>query len=359
MPYYDDPEPQNDENTPLISSDTNGQKFVGLSPKTSYASGWAAFGVAWTVVSIQAFLRWFVSEDFHPAPLVDGPDTLARWRFVMLRLVEIISTAVLFGFFWYCVVVPLRTPQPGPDGIARRGLSLDGKFVLGGLAAWVSDGFLNSQQYIFAWNAHNVNMGVWTRFLPFHREGGPHGYAESLVWGPPMYVYFCAGVAIVSCKCLQPLRRRWPNISNMNLLIITWCGEFLFDFVVENSIICLSHAYAFPNTYAPLTLWAGETEQLPLYESICVATLGSFFTQMRLRSLDDPCGLSPVEHGFDAWPRPLQSPVRAFAVIGFCALSTICVYHLPINWLGIIGTSRGKLPSYMLPGSGIESMYPC
>jgi len=362
MRYHDDPErheeTEDTEDTPLVSS-ANG-KPTGLSQTGGYVTGWASFGLAWTLVGVQAFIRWFASDDFHPAPLVDGPDKLATWRLVMLRIVETISLAVLLGFVWFSVITPLRIARPAPDGTTRRGqLSLDGKFVLGGIVAWVSDAFLNCQQYIFSWNAHNVNMGVWTRFLPFHRDGGPHQYAESLLWGPPMYVYFCAGVAIVACNCIKPLRRRWPNISNMNLIVIIWIGEFLFDFVVENTIIRTTHGYGYPKTYAPLTLWAGQTEQFPLYESILVATLGSLYTQMRLLAMNDPNGYSPVEHGFDQWPRVLQAPVRAFAVIGFCGLATLCVYHLPVNWLGVIGTSRGYIPTYMIPGSGLESLYPC
>ncbi|KAL4808794.1 hypothetical protein BDV18DRAFT_157732 [Aspergillus unguis] len=316
MAYRDDPEQRNANEQTCLPSDDNPP--VGLDKTTSYASGWAAFGLAWTLLGVQGFIRWFASPDFRPAPLMDGPDKLATWRLVMLRLIEALSFTVLIGFVWFCVIAPYEHP----------GL---------GLTASVDE-------------ASYLSTGMWTRFLPFHRDGGPHQYAESLIWGPPMYVYFCAGVAIVSCRCLKPLRRRWPKISNVNLLIVTWCAEFLFDFVVENTIIRLSHAYGFPKTYAPLTLFAGQTEQFPLYESVLVATLGSFYTQLRLRAMDDQLGLSPVERGFDKWPAALQGPVRAFAVIGFCALSTVFIYHLPLNYLGVIGTSRGNIPSYWIPG---------
>jgi len=74
----------------------------------------------------------------------------------------------------------------------------------------------------------------------------------------------------------------------MTLIIIIWIGEFTFDFVVENFIIWTSHGYGYPKAYALLTLWAGPTEQFPLYEPILVATL---YTRMRLLARNDPCGL--------------------------------------------------------------------
>jgi len=255
-------------------------------------------------------------------------------------LVEVVSTIVLAGFLYYSVAKPLYL---------RREFSLDGKFVIGGLIALVSDGFLNGQQYIFAWNSYAVNRGSWAEFMPFHNPEAATRYTESLLWGPPMYVYFCAGVAIVGCQLFHFLRRRWPRLSNVALFTIVWIDAFIFDFCVENIIISTTHAYAFAKTYKPLTIMAGATNQFPLYESVFVATLGCLFTWMRVQAMEDPEGLSPVERGYKRWGR-LGGAVRSFAVIGFCAASCILCYHLPLNWFGVIGTSEGHLPDYLRPG---------
>lgn len=194
--------------------------------------------------------------------------------------------------------------------------------------------------------------------MPFHAHDGPLEYAEGILWGMPMYVYFCAGVAIVACAGVKKLRHRYPDMSDATVIIIVWLGEFCFDFIVENIIIRSSHAYAFPRTYRPLTLFAGEVHQFPIYESVFVATLGSAFTRVRLAALDDPNGVSMVEHGYNRYPRALQGWVRMLAVIGFCSLSAILMYHLPLNWFGLIGDSFSDLPSYMLPGSAANSTLP-
>jgi Spirocyclase AveC-like len=301
---------------------------------------WAAIAIIWLVVAVQALARWVFSPDFGPAPL-RGPDRMSTWNMLGLHVFEGLSLVVLVCMVWFCVVVPWR----------RTGrLSLDGKFVIGGLAAFVADAFLNSNTYLFAWNAHNVNVGVWTAFLPFHNVDTSSRYAESLLWGPPMYVYFCAGVAIVGCKAYFALRSRLPNLSNVSLLTIVFVGEFAFDFVVENVAIRVTHGYAYAQAYGPLTLWSGSQFQFPLYESFLVAALGLLYTWMRLQALESVDGRSPLERGFERWRPGLQPAVRTLAVIGFCCAATILIYHLPFNWLGIVGASTANLPSYLLPG---------
>jgi Spirocyclase AveC-like len=301
----------------------------------------ALIGAVWLVVCVEVVIRWVSSDtEFEPAPRI-GPDVMEPWRLISLWVFEAISLIVMLLFIWYCVVKPLR--QTGR-------LGLDGKFVIGGIICFVADAFLNVQEYLFAWNSANVNRGVWVRFLPFHNPDAPSRYAESLIWGPPMYIYFCAGVAIVACYHAAKVRRRWPQMSKFRLFVFIFIFEFLFDFIVENVVIRTTHAYAFAKTYEPLTLWAGKVYQFPIYESILVAFVGCVFTWARMEAEERPLGQSPIEFGAERWRPSLQPYVRNFAVLGFCMVTLVFVYHLPFNWLGLIGTSYADLPSYLLPG---------
>ncbi|KAM0323292.1 hypothetical protein ACHAQA_008884 [Verticillium albo-atrum] len=309
----------------------------------------SVFGLGFTIMWIQAIIRWVASPtEFQPAPIL-GPDKIEPWRLVSLRLFEALSVAVLLVHFWYCILVPafpyLRHFKPSDE---PRRLTLDGRHVIGGLVALCADGFLNTYQYIFMWNAHSINRGVWAKFLPFHSHEASSRYGESLLWGPPMYVYFCAGFGIVGTNLASRLRKKFPQLTNAGILTLVWCIEFAMDFVIENLAIRITHGYGFGKTYRPLTLFAGKVHQFPLYESAFVANLGCIFTAMRLKSFQS--GRSPVEAGYQAWPVRLHGPIRTFAVIGFCAAAVLFLYHLPLNWLGIIGDSVADMPSYMKPG---------
>ena len=145
----------------------------------------------------------------------------------------------------------------------------------------VTDGFLNGQQYLFAFNQNSLNLGSWSSFLPFASPDHQSRYAEALVWGTPMYAYYCIGVAIVGAAVVNRLRARRPDISNVAALSVIFVGAFIFDFVTENAIIRLSQGYSFVKTPESLTLWAGSQHQFPIYESIFVATLGVFFTYLK------------------------------------------------------------------------------
>ncbi|KAF2186201.1 hypothetical protein K469DRAFT_687205 [Zopfia rhizophila CBS 207.26] len=315
------------------------------------ASAFAAFGVIWTIVALQAFIRWVVSPtEFRPAPLLD-PDHIETWRLVCLRIFEALSVSVLAVHLWFCVLVPLFPVLKHFRKTEERGrFSLDGRHVVGGLLAVFADGFLNCYQYIFMWNAHSINLGVWAKFLPFHNHEASSRYAESLLWGPPMYIYFCAGFGIIGCGFASHIRNQFPHLTNAGVFTIVWVIEFILDFIIENLAIRITHGYGFAKTYGPLTLFPGKVYQFPIYESVFVASLGCVFTAMRLKAYGSPHGLSPIEKGYWNWPRRIQGLVRTFAIIGFCAAAVLMFYHLPLNWLGIIGDCHANMPSYMKAG---------
>jgi hypothetical protein len=304
------------------------------------AGFWALLGVAWAALAAEVWVRWIASSSqFSPAPLRSA-DHYATWRLIDLRATEVVSAVVFVWLLWLTVIRPLRR-----DGALR----IDGKIFIGCLLGSLTDGVLNLYRYIFAWNAHSVNLGSWSSFLPLHNPASPSRYAEALVWGVPMYIYFCIGVAIAGCAAVARLRRRFASISDISALGVVFAGAFVFDFVVENLIIRTTQAYAYVRAPAAVTLWAGSRYQFPIYEALCVAALGTIFTALRLSALDHPGGVSLVERGFERFRPGLRAPVRLFAVIGFSMTTLLVVYHLVINWLGTNGDAIARLPSYLQP----------
>lgn len=301
----------------------------------------AVLGALVVVLVASIWGQWVTSStEFSPAPIL-GPDQLPDWRLVLLRVEEALSVLEMVALITFAVVIPLR----------RFGrLGLDAKIAAGCLIGSVTDGVLNMHEYLFAWNAHSVNMGSWASFVPTNSPDHQSRYAEALLWGIPMYTYFCIGVAIVGCSLIVRMRRRWPGISNARALSVVFGLALVFDLVVENLFIRTSHAYAFARTPSEITLFAGSQYQFPLYEAVCVALLGVAFTSLRLSALDSPDGLSFVERGAHRLRPSLQGPARWLAIIGFCVATLFVVYHLPFQFFGMTGDSVADLPSYMLPG---------
>lgn len=302
---------------------------------------WAFVGLGWVTVCAFALGGWIASPtDFRPAPLL-GPDELPYGTLIALRVLEAVSLAVLLVFAYVMVIKPWRRGE---------GLGLTAWLMVGGVFAFVADASLNLYDYLFAWNQHSVNYGVWAAYMPFHKDGQSSRYAEALLWGLPMYIYFCAGLGLIGAALANKLRLRRPTMSIAGVLAVIWIGDFIFDFVLENLIIRTTQAYAFARTPPELTLFAGSQFQFPIYESFLVAFVACAFTRLRMSAMDDPHGLSFIERGTLDLPVALRQPMRCLAAIGFSATVLVLVYHLPFNWIGLGGTSTIDLPSYMLAG---------
>jgi hypothetical protein len=147
------------ESSSLLPESINNDHKNG---RDDYASLWAAFGLIWVLTAAQAVIRWMFSSDFSPV-FVLGPNAYPLFRTIRLRALEITSIRVVLGFSYFCIVNPLWITNMTSDGPSKQytdQLSLDGEFVIGGIIAWITDGFLNCREYLFAWNSHSINMGV-------------------------------------------------------------------------------------------------------------------------------------------------------------------------------------------------------
>jgi len=304
------------------------------------AGVWALVGVVLAGMALTTWARWILSSDQFGAVAVLGPDTMPTWRLVLLRISEALSLAEMGILIYLVAVRPLRR---------GAGLGLDAKITVGCLLGSFADGFLNTHEYLFAWNQRSINAGSWSSFMPFASHDQNHRYAEGIVWGTPMYAYFCIGVALIAVPAIQRMRRRWPGIRNGTALTVVFLAACAFDFVVENIFIRLDHGYAYVKAPSSVTLFSGSQYQLPLYEMVLVAALGVFFTNMRLSGADSPDGRSWPERGLGRLHERLQSLTSWLAVIGASMTAFILLYHLPFNWFGLIGDSTAYLPSYLLP----------
>lgn len=300
---------------------------------------WAIWGTLWTLIALTAWARWMASDTlFMSAPIVPG-DEMEPWRLLALRALEAVSMLVVLQITWKGMIRPWLT---------ERKFGLDAMLLCGGVIGFSADALLNLHELLFAFNAHSVNMGVWTSFLPFFTEGPPR-YAESLLWGFPMYVYFGIGASYAGCSIIATLRSKYPGISNAAVFSVAYAVFFVADFILENAIIRTTHAYMFTKTYGPLTVFEGSIYQFPIYESILSSIVCLGFTVIRQSAMDDPGGLSSVERGADSIAPRYRTAVRTMAIIGATGALFIVGYHLAFNWLGLIGTSVVEMPSYMYP----------
>jgi len=313
---------------------------AAAAPRDYAVVAWAGLGALWIALCSDVVHGWVTSDrDFGPARLTPG-GTQPVSSLVALRLVEGASVLVLLAAVWLLAVRPWRRD---------REVRIEGLLIVGGIFGFVMDSWLNVYGFLFSFNSNSVNLGAWSAHLPFHRDGVPTEYGEALLWGLPMYVYFCCGLGALGLGVRARLLRRWPQLSPTVVLALMWSFFFAFDLVVENLIIRTSEAYSFVRTEGALTLWAGSQFQFPLYESFLVACVAMAFASIGLSAERDSGRQSFIERGTENLPPWSRLPVRLLAATGYTAAVLMICYHMPFNWLSLGGSSVADLPSYLTP----------
>lgn len=308
--------------TPLARSEAG-----SLSP----IIGWAAFGSLLSLFSFAVLGQWFASPvDFASVPLTEA-DAMNPRSLLMLRGVEVISTAVaLWAIVHYLLRPWLKTGHAPITGLA----------LIGALITYVFDTTINFHDFHMAFNKHSFDFGTWAAFFPGHT--GPTHYAEAWFWGPPMYLYFGIAVATLQLKILDAAQPRYGAVVAWTLAFVV---AFVFDLVAESSIIQLAEGYAWPYTVGALSLWTGTQFQFPLYESLLVAIYGSLYALLMRSARDND--LSFIERGVDRIPRALRLPARLMAVTGFAGVATI-IYFGGFYAFSQFSDSRVEMPSYLM-----------
>jgi hypothetical protein len=154
------------------------------------------------------------------------------------------------------------------------------------------------------------------------------------------------GFGMLAGLAMRRARRRLPRLGVAG----TFCAGWLAVFVVELPLEILAvrtGLVGYPAAIPGLTLWAGETHQVPVYGpvlwSMVLTATGA------LRFFLDPDGHSVVERGVERVPvgPRWRTVLCTFAVIGFVHVVAIVGYDLPINAAGLYAGPTEPYPSYL------------
>ena len=293
---------------------------------------WAVLGVMACVLSFTVFGLWVTSDTAFQAVPITAADAMSENGLMLLRVVETISTLVALWALSYYLLLPwVRTGQA----------SIRGLLLLGALVSYVLDITVNYSDYWMAWNKHAVNFGTWGDFFPGHT--GPTQYAEAMLWGPPMYLYFGVALGYIQLFVIDTLRRKL-GAGFALALAASFVAAFMADFVAE-SLIIRTEAYAWANVIGALSVWAGTQYQFPLYESLLVAMYSTGYTLLMMS--DRKNGISFIEHGVQRVSGASRLLLRFLAATGFAATMTT-MYFVGFNLFSHHADTRVELPSYLM-----------
>ena len=134
---------------------------------------------------------------------------------------------------------------------------------------------------------------------------------------------------------MRKIKARWPNISNLRLIMVTYAFTFVLDFVMEAGFMLPFGLYTYPGAIRSVSVFAGTYHQWPIYEGLMWGGVQAalcclrYFTDDRGRTIVER-GLDHVRGGFAR-----QQFVRFLAIFAAVSACFFFFYNVPAQWIGM------------------------
>lgn len=302
--------------------------------------------LAWAGVLIFGFMlyvlgTWILGPNFTSTPT--GPDPLPDGQKNLMVTLQVVVPvgAVICLWFWV-----------GKQWRRDRRLDTNSMFVLAGAMLFFWDMSMNYTSVALFYNSHLLNRGAWANgSWPGWTSPNGNLLPEPLLIVPPAYTCLVFIQVMFMLWLLRRAKARWPQLGFYGTVLVIVAGLTVFDTIIEGAVLRMG-VYAYPGGIRELTLFAGETYQVPLTETFFFGGLGLGAITMLMHFRDDK-GRSLAERGIDrlAISERRKQWVRFFAIFGAVHLSFVLVYTVPNQWLSTHSDPHPDgYPSYLENG---------
>ena len=286
---------------------------------------WATAGGLILALQIYVWTRWVTGPYFVRVPA--GPSDPPTYMKVMLTANAVAMAVLLPATIYWLLIRPW---------VRERRITLDGLLFISCALFFFQDPLLN---YFNTWCTYNTwlwNRGSWSPYIPgaLSPEAPGAQVAEPLAINATGYgmVVF---LAIAGCWLMRRIKNRWPGISNVKLILITYAAAIVLDFGMEAGFMLPFGLYTYPGAIRSVTIFADTYHQWPIYEGLM---WGGVMTALAcLRFFTDDRGRTIVERGLDqvrgGFAR--QQFVRFLAIFAAVSASFFFCYNLPAQWIAL------------------------
>jgi hypothetical protein len=284
--------------------------------------GWAAAGAVLLAFQIFVMARWVLGPNFKSTP--PGPDRLPAWQAVVFTALQIGVPIAAVVLLYLCVIRPWR----------RHGkLTTDAMIALAASTVCFWDMVMNYTSVSLLYNSHLVNRGAWANGAwPAWTSPNANRLPEPLLIVPPAYTALVFSQVIIVLALLRKFKARWPQLGTVGTVAFIVVGLVITDTIIEG-LVLRTGVYAYPGGIRAITLFAGETYQIPMSETVLFGgfALGAIACLSYFR---DDKGQTIVERGIDrlkAGDKAKQA-VKFFAIYGAIHLGFFVLYMIPQQW---------------------------
>lgn len=287
---------------------------------------WACIGTVLLALELYYGAKWILSDQFVAVP--SGPDLPPPWMRTALNVGQVVmSLAWCFAFYWFVI----RSWQRGR-------LTTDALIVIGCTLASFWDSLSDVGRYWFTYNSYLLNRGSMLGVMPFTQS--LHSASANEAW-PMLFINTLYGnfvvVTIILCALLRWVKRNWPQLSTLTLVMICFVLGAVADFVIEGLVLLPLGFWTYAGGH--WSIHADSYYKFPLHEAVCAGSVFALLTCLRF-FVDDK-GQTICERGLDqVVASPLtKSWMRASSVIGGIVLIFVVAYHLPQGLLALRSTA--------------------
>lgn len=300
---------------------------IGASARSSNAVKiWAVVGGAVLALTLYVWISWVTGPYFVRVP--SGPSEPPLYMKIPLIANAVILWIAAPFALWYFIIRPW---------IRERRITLDGMLLVSMGLMFFQDPLLN---YFNTWCTYNTwmwNRGSWSSHIPGWVSPEQPGamVAEPLLTNIPGYAHGVLFLTIVGCWIMRKIKSRWPDISNVQLILFTFAISFVWDFVMEALIMLPIGFYTYPGAIRSVSVNAGTYYQWPVYEGLMWG--GVQAALCCLRYFVDDRGRTVVERGLDQVQGGFfrQQFTRFLAIFGAVSASFFILYNVPAQWIGM------------------------
>jgi hypothetical protein len=298
----------------------------GQARSTNRVTIWAVAGGAILLLQLYVWIRWVTGPYFTRVPV--GPSDPPTYMKVMLSANAIVELVALPVALWWFIVRPWRR---------ERRITLDGMLMGAMGLMFFQDPLLN---YFNTWCTYNTwlfNMGSWSSDIPgwVSPETPGHQVPEPLLNNAPGYTFGVLLITIGGCWIMRRIKARWPGISNLQLVGVTYLIAIAFDAVMEGGFLLPFGLYSYPGAIRSLSINAGHYYQWPIYEGLMWG--GVQAALCCLRYFTDDRGRTVVERGLDKVRGGIarQQFTRFLAIFAAVSACFFLGYNVPAQWFGM------------------------
>jgi len=295
-------------------------------PSSNRVKYFAVAGGAILILQTYVVIRWLTGPYFERVPA--GPSDPPLYMKIPLTANAVVLWVGLPFALWYFIIRPWRR---------ERRITLDGMLLVSMGLMFFQDPILN---YFNTWCTYNTwlfNRGSWAPYIPgwVSPEHPGRQVAEPLLTNVPGYAWGVLIITIAGCWIMRKIKSRWPNISNLRLILVTYAIAFVFDFVMEALVLLPIGLYTYPGAVQALSFNAGTYYQWPIYEGLMWG--GVQAALCCLRYFTDDRGRTVVERGLDNVRGGFvkQQLTRFLAIFAGVSACFFILYNIPAVWLGM------------------------